>query len=223
MLAPTIPVAELPTIPELYRDVSFKLRVEYSIQHSSVARELGREFQIPTLITWALAAFHPDGKKLADWRALRMENEQKSGKSELDRLNRIEAGQLIGVEEAKRVNAYRHEVMQRLGDASALSKTKHLGVTWQAVWLVLLETVIGKKTGWTDQEVMTAVAEFVTIALRASRTRLWFEEKRLRDILRSAIEHFKQHPSNRLLLLQIKAFETYIQSDPLLYLKRSAF
>jgi hypothetical protein len=220
MSAPSIPVDELPPIDELWQDVGFKLRLEYELQRSVVVRQLSPEFKIRTLVTWALFSFHPDGKKPAELRALRMETEHKNAMSELSRLGRIEMSQ--GVEDAKQVAAYRHEVNHRVSVSATLGKTKHFGVTWQAIWLVLLETVVGRKTGWTDQEVMSAVTEFVTIALKASRTRVWFEENRLRDMLRLAMKHFREHPSNQLQLLKIKSFGTRIESDPLLYLKHPA-
>lgn len=213
----TIPVHELPKIDDLFGDIGFRLRVEHELNHSTIARELGREFPLAHLVSWAMLSFHPDGKIPARCRELGMNDLSKRLLQQVEAVDLIER---LDVDEAKRTVSERRELSRRLDAANELAYVKHFGVGWQAVYLLILSTLIAKRTGWNQRRVLQAVTEFVRIALYASETRLWFNEKELRDLVRTAMKNFERDPRHTYLLQRIRQMP--IKPDRLLYLDSHA-
>jgi hypothetical protein len=203
-LIPHVPVDELPPVDELVKDYWFQSRFRSEVNQSSIAKELVRQgFRLAPLVTQALLSFHRDGREPIEARDLGMEHKKKRLLLDLAAAEVLERS--ADMEVAKLAAKHRHKMKRQLKNVDGLSYTKHFGVTWQAIWLVILEKQISKRTGWDHGKVMKAVEVLVAIALRSANVQIWFDESRLRELLRSAIAKFENDPGGARLLNRLDA------------------
>jgi hypothetical protein len=199
-----VPLDELPPVDELTKDHWFRSRFQSEVERSAIAKELLREgFRLDGLVTQALLSFHRDGRVPIDARALGMEHRKKRLTRDLAALGAVERN--VGdVEVAARSVQLRHEMNRQRAAAQELSYTKHFGVTWQAIWLVILKKQIVVRTGWERRKVVKAVEALVTIALRSANVQVWFgRRERLRELITSAIADFENDPRHAYQLRQL--------------------
>jgi hypothetical protein len=201
---PAVPLDELPPVHELTKDYWFQSRFRSEVERSPIAKQLLREgFRLDGLVTQALLSFHRDGQLSAKVRALGMEHQRKQLAAELATLGAVERN-VADVEVAKQAAQLRRETKRRLDAADELSGTKHFGVTWQALWLVILKKQIAARTGWERRKVVKAVEALVTIALRSANVQVWFgRRERLRELIASAIADFENDPRHAHQLRQL--------------------
>jgi hypothetical protein len=196
-------VDELPKIDELLRDAGFQFRLDEELRHTSVRLMPDRERM--AMASLAALSFHPDGKIPAECREHRMTHLSKRLSADLVAMNRAEAWTAMDVDVVKAAVEQRRELKRQLDAAGELSRVKHLGVCWQASYLVALSHMIAKKTGWPRGRILKAVTELVAGVLHAANVQIWFEEARLRDLLRSAIEQFEGDPRHNSLMQKLIA------------------
>jgi hypothetical protein len=192
----TLQVHELPAVDKVLHDVGFQLRLDEALRGSSV-RMLPN---LPLLATLAALSFHPDGKIAAEFREWRMTHLSKQLATELAAIDRVEACVTMDVDKAKQAVELRRELKRQFGAVTELSSVKHLGVCWQGFYLARLSREIAQQTGWAPRRVLKAVTELVAAVLHAAKVQIWFDEPRLRDLLRSAIQEFERDPRHAYLL-----------------------
>jgi hypothetical protein len=191
---PSVPLKDLPPIDELTKDHWFLSRFQSEVEGSDIAKQLLQEgFRLDHLVTQALLSFHRDGKKPAEARGLGMKCLAKRSGRDLRAIEQATTG-ISDVELLKQSGLLKRELKHKLDEATKLSKVKHFGVTWQAIWLVILKKQIAARTGWEPRKVMKAIEALVTIAMRCANVQPWFGrkgERRLGELIASSITDFE--------------------------------
>jgi hypothetical protein len=197
-----VPVDRLPKIDSLLRDPGFQLRLEEQLRQSSALRLLP-EPNLLAMTSLAILSFHPDGRIPARERAGRMNGLSNRLRRELSAMTRSEAWAAMDPDVVKEAVQQQRDLKRQQIAAVELSHVKHLGVCWQGAYLVVLSRAITKSTGWDNARVLKTVVELVAAVLHAANVQIWFDEVRLRDLLRSAIYDFEADDRHNYLLQRL--------------------